>query len=83
MKDFSETFTKFRAHDIVKDGVDGRVDVKHHSGEVKEQVESLDVDDVEDVSLQSDDPQGQDFKWQHTCKEKYYYCSQHGNHLFS
>ena len=51
MKDFSETFTKFGAHDIVEDRVNGRVDIKHDSGKVEEKVESFDVDDVKDVSL--------------------------------
>ena len=35
VKNFSKTFTKFGRHDVVEDGIDGRVDVEHDAAKVE------------------------------------------------
>ena len=34
MKKFAKAFMKSARHDIVQDGIDGRIDIEHHSAEV-------------------------------------------------
>lgn len=82
MKDSLEALSELGRHDVVQDGVDGGVDVEHDPREVEEQVEGFHINDIENIDLQSHDPQGEDLEGQHAREEEADHGEQHCHHLF-
>lgn len=70
MEDPLETLSELGGHDVIEDGIDGRVDVEHDAGKVEHDVKRLDGDDVHYLDLQGDDPQREDLKGQHAGEEE-------------
>ena len=80
---FQEGRPKFGRHDVVQDGIDGRVDVEHDATEIEHVVVGLGPDVFYLLGAAQNNPQREYAKWQQAQEEEDDHGSQHGHYLAS
>lgn len=78
---FEEGRAEFGGHDVVQDGINGRIEVEHDSTKVEDVVISLDAEVFNVFVRRQDEPQGENAEGQEADEEEDDNRAQHRHHL--